>query len=400
MTLATLTSVYGQARQTASDLVASTPVTSNTRYRDVSGTGVIPKRRRAAADAPEIGFVPRHKQPRRPANATQPASYLQDAIGEPVGDAVVVPDGVDYEFQDHGATYVDDGVYDSGGCGCGDCNAGGCGGGCGGCAKCGHGLPFLGRVELFAGTHGFTGAVNRGESGSFGFHEGLNWSRPLWRLTGGLVTGQLGFRATQSNLSGTALSNDDRHQFFLTGGFFRRSDWGLQGGLVFDYLSDNFYEELSLTQLRGELSWKFPCHHELGFWFTAQTRDDGVSSAFNNQLQDPGSDWQSTDIFAFFYRRQFWKPGSEGRLYVAVTGTSDAVLGGDLRVPLTPQLTLRNTVTYLIPNESDTLLGPANEAWNVAMTLVWTPGCGGCGFDYARPLFDVADNGSFITDRR
>ena len=29
-------------------------------------------------------------------------------------------------------------------------------------------------TELFAGVHGFTGPRNRGESGSFGFHEGFN----------------------------------------------------------------------------------------------------------------------------------------------------------------------------------------------------------------------------------
>lgn len=39
------------------------------------------------------------------------------------------------------------------------------------------------------------------------------------------------------------------------------------------------------------------------------------------------------------------------------------------------------------------------ESWNVGVSVVWTP-CGRsskCGQDYSRPLFNVADNGTFLT---
>jgi len=390
-------------RLRASDVVRSTTSTSNGKYRDLVSTGVIPKRRRPA---PNVGFVPRHEQDRSAGAVRTGTSWQAEAsdtltrgVGaranergstlEPISSEIRQ---VLYDETVEGAGEYLEGEFPIGPAG-GDCVS------CGGCQHCTPGHSWLGRFEFFVGSHGFTGPVNRGETGSFGFHEGLNWSRPLWHLTHGLLTAQIGFRATQSNLSGSTFGSSIRHQSFLTGGIFRRSDWGLQGGIVLDHLTDDFYEDLSVTQLRGELSWKFPCDHELGFWFTAATRDEGVATDIVGQLQLNEGEWQPNDILAFFYRRRLCQPGAEARFYVGATSNSDAILGGDLRLPLTPCLTLRNSLTYQKPRESDSYVGPANEAWNVALTLVWTPYGGPC-IDYSRPLLDVADNGSFLVDRR
>lgn len=393
------TTASSQRRQ-ASDVVRSTTVPSHGKFRDLVSTGVIQKRRQPP---PQIGFVPRHKEQSSPGRI-EPVSFWQEEASEVSADSGANEAGPMLEMpgNEAGPVFYDDSVvgpdeYLDGEFPLGS-EYGGCDS-CGGCQRCLPGHPWLGRFEFFVGAQGFTGPVNRGETGSFGFHEGLNWSRPLWHLTHGLLTAQIGFRATQSNLSGSTFGRSARHQSFLTGGVFRRSDWGLQGGIVVDHLTDDYYEDLSLTQLRGEMSWMFPCSHELGFWFTAATRDEGVSTDVVETLQLTEGEWQPNDILAFFYRRRFCKPGSEVRFYLGATSNSDAILGGDLRFPLTPCLTLRNSLTYQKPRESDSSVGPANEAWNVALTLVWTPHARG-GVDYTRPLLDVADNGSFIVDRR
>ena len=47
-----------------------------------------------------------------------------------------------------------------------------------------------------------------------------------------------------------------------------------------------------------------------------------------------------------------------------------------------------------------TTAGTINEAWNVSMNLIWYPGrtaVSGARSIY-RPLFDVADNGTFLVD--
>ena len=57
-----------------------------------------------------------------------------------------------------------------------------------------------------------------------------------------------------------------------------------------------------------------------------------------------------------------------------------------------------STATYLIPHEGTNSGGFAEENWNISMGIVYRPGGPrGCG-RYCRPLFDVADNGTFMLD--
>src|SRR5690606_32360805 len=97
------------------------------------------------------------------------------------------------------------------------------------------GLPQLGSVELLAGVHGFTGPLHRG-SGSFGFQQGAQVGMPVF----GWASAEFGVLTTQNNFEGSPLTSESRNQLFLTAGGFRRVDWGLQGGLAFDYLHDEW----------------------------------------------------------------------------------------------------------------------------------------------------------------
>ena len=150
-------------------------------------------------------------------------------------------------------------------------------GSCGECSSCLVPCGFIfpaGNLELFAGVQGFTGPANQSAGGgSFGFNEGLNWGMPIPLF--GCLGGQIGFRATQSNLSGSDASDDTRRQAFVTAGLFRRVDVGLQGGVVVDWLSDGWYRDVDLVNLRMELSWMIDGTHELGFWGTGGTKNCG-----------------------------------------------------------------------------------------------------------------------------
>ncbi len=75
----------------------------------------------------------------------------------------------------------------------------------------------------------------------------------------------------------------------------------------------------------------------------------------------------------------------------------DALLGLTLSAPLHGTVGLSGTTNYLIPH-SGSQPAYATESWNVGLALVWTPGRPfGCSRDYYRPMFDVADNGSLLT---
>lgn len=283
----------------------------------------------------------------------------------------------------------------------GDC----CGGqGCQQCCLIPCPRLSLDNFEFSAGVHGFTGPKNRGNSGSFGFHTGFNWGAPV-PCSNGCFGAQIGLNATFSNFSGAAFTDTDRQQLFVTGGLFRRVDWGLQGGLVIDYLSDRWYTDTDLAQVRGEASWVFPCTHELGVWFATDIQDDTQLSIFSGTTPSVSETWASTDLYAFFYRHRFAGDlGASARFFAGFSGDSDGLIGGDLRIPLSCDWALETGFAYLIPEEATTGAvggGHEHESWNVAMTLVWYPGCRSAfGTDYYRPLFNVANNGSFMVSRQ
>jgi hypothetical protein len=68
---------------------------------------------------------------------------------------------------------------------------------------------------------------------------------------------------------------------------------------------------------------------------------------------------------------------------------------------LNPCWSLAADFLYVVPSDDSNLAGFAEETWNVSIGLVWTP-CAkaGCGPNYCRPLFDVANNGTFATRLR
>jgi len=285
---------------------------------------------------------------------------------------------------------------------CGDCAVTDCGG-CGTCTGCLIPCPIFAfdNLELFAGTQAFTGPLNLGETASFGFHYGLNWAAPVPCMPNQPLGVQIGYRGVSSNYSGASFSEDSRDQSFITAGVFRRVDWGLQGGAVVDILSDKwYYDDLSLTQVRGELSWVFPQCHELGAFFTAGTKTSVLASTtwINGQQTTLIEEYEPTDLVGFFYRRRFEAVGGGyGRAFGGFTGEGGGLIGADFNLPLTASWALKTNVTYLIPKDGNNRVAYLDEAWNVGLTLVWYPGRRkAVGNDYFRPLLDVADNGTFI----
>lgn len=331
------------------------------------------------------GFVPRHAQVASLQTTEEMIvePFPPDTSGEMIMDPMEVP----------GEPLTAD---------CGEQATPDCGG-CGHCNGCLIPCPVLAldNVELFAGTQGFTGPLNRGETGSFGFHYGVNWGAPVACMPTQPIGVQIGYRGVSSNLSGASFTEESRRQSFLTGGLFRRVDWGLQGGVVVDIVSDRwYYDDLTLTQLRGELSWVFPQCHELGFFFTSalKTNAVAVTTWLDGQQRTVIEEYEATDLMAFFYRRKFEAVGGGyGRLFAGFTGNSGGLIGADFDLPMTENWALKTGFTYLIPQDGNNRVAYLDEAWNVAISLVWYPGCRkAVGNDYFRPLFDVADNGIFI----
>lgn len=301
-----------------------------------------------------------------------------------------------------------------GGCGgnCGGCGqgggCGGCGGGCG--SACGGGggcmLPCpkftLKNTYIWAGVHGAmnprtVGAFGSEQRSSFGFQEGINWGSFLPCSQRRAFAIQLGVQAVQSNFAGAPSTPESRSQIFLTGGLFRRVDCGLQGGVVVDYLREDWFTEMSLVQVRGEASWVYPAGCQLGVMFAGAAQSDTNPGVLGGQTAD--ETWEPIDHYAAFLGKEF-ACGGEGRLFFGLTGESDGLLGGRAQLPISSHWALQSGFTYLISQDTASTSGAADEVWNVAINLVWYPG----GFEpsmskYNRPLLPVADNGSFLMSR-
>jgi hypothetical protein len=305
-----------------------------------------------------------------------PINTDQLLMGEPVGDFVLDGEG----FVD-GAPCTE----------CDSCN------GCGSCGGCGWGCNWLENFSVFGGPHAFKGPVDLGRNGNFGLHEGLNWGAPLW--FGARIGYQVGAQILHSNFSGSDVltpSSASRTQYFITAGIFQRAipcdPW--QWGVAFDWLSDQYYVNMQLAKIRAELSFVGSQGDEIGFWTSIGVDDDRTTFFLNQQLLQ--TQWTSTDLYAFFFRRHFANCGN-GRIWGGFTGNGDGLIGGDFRVPMSDYLSFEGNTNYLIPRDGGSQ-GRLQESWNLTFNLVWYIGGGArCATSSPwRPLFGVADNSIFM----
>jgi len=265
------------------------------------------------------------------------------------------------------------------------------------CSDCARGWHWAQDLSLFVGPHGFKGPLDNGNNGNFGYHYGINWAFPFWHRFG--IGAQVGGQIAHSNFSGNQINgttDDVRTQYFVTAGFFRRSwdpNWGWQCGLVADWLNDTYVQDVTVTQLRGEVSRIFG-DHELGFLGMFGTDNDTINPNQNAKAI------MVTHQYLAFYRYRGTN-GNQYRFWGGVSGAGDGIVGGDTTLFLSPRWGMNTQFNYLFPQEGNTTTGLLQEAWNVEFNLVWYPGRTGlrAGHSRYRPLFNVANNGSFLTNR-
>jgi hypothetical protein len=266
----------------------------------------------------------------------------------------------------------------------------------------------LRHISVFAGVQGFKGPIDLGRNGNFGFHEGINWGGPIGDPWG--FGYQMGAQAVQSNFLGSQvvansggvpqIDDSGRDQLFVTIGVFNRAlDGGLQGGVVFDYLHDSYYDTADLKQIRTETSLNLGEIGEVGFFGAFGSGGDTIQTAIPI-ARGVLTPLQPNDVYALFVRRHF-SGGGQGRLWGGASGHGDGLVGAEATVPIGTNWALENNFVYLIPKESSTTGGQRNESWSVVFSLVWYPGRESrCVYSHPyTPLFGVADNSTFLIRR-
>jgi len=272
---------------------------------------------------------------------------------------------------------------------------------------------ILYRGDYFVGAQGFQtpmfaapGTANASgliDDSNFGFYGGFNLGLPLCRLTCGLFSGQFGIRSVQTNFGGAPFTPESRDQLFMTAGFFRRVDYGFQGGVVADIMWENWFTNSNVVQVRGELSYLWAGGTSFGFRYHGNISDDVTSGSLGGAPVAAIRTF-SEDSYRFFLRHEVMS-GGFGDLFVGWTDSEQTIFGFAFDVPLTHTIAAQTGVTYYlddtsVPTGSNVLGGYVNEAWNVYAGFSWRPAGRSWYRGYDRPLFDVADNGSMLIRRQ
>ena len=327
--------------------------------------------------------------------------FDEDDPGGPSSGAPTIegyaPDGIAGEGYD-GSGYYDDPVSGCGGCGhCDQCRSHSrlfpllrdCWSHPGTSGSWGRNLSGIGAVQAFKSP------VDLGVNGNFGVYYGGNWGFPV--LNRAAIGGQIGAIGSWADFQGSnGLVNSSRNQWFVTTGLFRRAmcNEGLQGGAVLDYLSDNFYVNMNLFQVRAEIGYVWN-RHEVGFWTAAHTNSDtqAVPVAFGV----PTVTWQANNQYDLYYR-YYYNYNTVGRMWVGLTSYGDVLFGGDATATLNDQWAVQVAYNYMIPSNDPTIPKAIKETWGLTIGTVWYPRCKtpNCKFDSYRPLFAVADNTRFF----
>lgn len=275
------------------------------------------------------------------------------------------------------------------------------------------GRPYYGwrwyrDLTVGAGVTSFTNGTDLGINGNYGANEYINWSMPFWNAFGigwqlGARGVQTGYQPTTVNVAGTTFVRPARDQVFVTTGFFTRAfeGRGLQGGAVYDYLSDQFIDTVDVAQIRSELSYVWG-YHEIGYWGAHNILDQ---NSFFLPRPTATATGTTVDFYTAFYRLHFGD-ANEWRVWGGATANGEGIFGSSVRAPMTKSFAMEGMFTYLVPKASQTVpldnIGSVSTfspaAWNVSVNLVYYPACRSrrsLASPY-RPLFDVADNGSMI----
>lgn len=261
----------------------------------------------------------------------------------------------------------------------------------------------LDNLTFFAGTTGFKNEIDgAGGGGNFGFTEGFNWSGPVTPQC--TVSGQLGFRAVQSNINGSpVVDKRSRNQYFVTAGFFKRDlSYPIQGGVVFDWFQDDFYGKVEINQVRCELSLRTFSNLEYGFQggFGTNDKTNAYIRARENAYRgtvDVNYKIRSDNYYLAFLRKH-WAGGGLAEFRLGASDHGDVILSGMGEFPLNDRFSVNGGFTGVIPKEGRSNGGWRRETWDLSVGVVFyfrggatSKPCNPC-----RPMFDVAGNGSFM----
>jgi hypothetical protein len=259
-------------------------------------------------------------------------------------------------------------------------------------------------LSFFGGTDGSKEPEDLGVNARFGMRGAVNWGVPLFEDYG--VGVQAGTALNYSNNAVRVLRTiDGTHetlQSFTTIGLFQRTEWGINWGAVYDFRFDDYYQNLSFGQWRGQIGYNVGDNDEVGV--RATVRDHGQDASIGAQsfrlrpINQSELFWRH--IWANDVVTNVWVGLAEGhgRFVFVNPGESPThtafAFGGEFFVPLTDRLAIFAEANFITPNDSGTV--------DATLGLAFFPGAGARRAPRSRfaPLLPLGNNSSFAVDLR
>jgi hypothetical protein len=256
---------------------------------------------------------------------------------------------------------------------------------------------------LFVGLDGSKGPEDLGVNADFGGRAAVNWSYPVLEKYG--LGAQVGSAFNYANNAERILRSIDgtreRTQSFSTAGLFQRTHFGLNWGVVFDFLYEDYYQRLEFGQVRGQIGYACGCG-EVGVWGTVRTFGD--TAVVDGQRFELRPIMQGNLFWKHTWRDEIntraWIGVAEehGRFVLLAPGNSPVhhplVFGADLYVPLSDYLALFGEANFTTPNDTGTI--------SATLGIAFYPGGTAKGVARNRfaPMLAPANNQSFALDLR
>lgn len=286
---------------------------------------------------------------------------------------------------------------------CEDCEGGEMLGGCGlfpgGPAAS---VCYLPDIRLSTSVEAFKGPLDLdNRNGNFGLQFAVNAGFPLAKRLG--IGVQAGTSGVLSDFQGTQFTGSTiRSQNFTTVGLFQRVPLGarrLKWGFAFDWLYDDYYSSLQMSQWRVKLGYELNCCNEIGI--SARIPNDGDLAKLGDGIEQPYFERFKPVAQGLFYYNHSWATGPSTTAWLGIVDEpGEMIFGGDARLPLTCSWALVGNFNYVLPSASGAA-GQDEEMWNVSIGIEFTPGWIGNHSLVKKfsPMFPLANNGTFAIRR-
>ncbi len=259
-------------------------------------------------------------------------------------------------------------------------------------------------LEFFAGLEGSKQPQDFGVNAHMGTRVHVNYGSiivPEWGLgfqVGTAINASDHAVRVTSRVQGASA----RTQSFTTFGLFQKSETGWTWGAVYDYLAEDDYDQFSLSQTRGRVSYQMTPDRQVGFY--------GILP-LTNATETWGAvpiELESIAQGSLFYR-QTWDNQSETSIWLGMAEShaqnnialgdqsrtpNVLIYGADFHVPLNSHVALFGEANFITPADTGTV--------DAYLGFVYYPGGNAYGWRQQRnsPVLPVASNTSFSVDLR